>query len=64
MSDVMHGPRVFLGDRTRGETYLIAFIDDATRVIPYAAITRAGNTAAVLAGLKRALRRCGLPQRL
>ena len=36
MSDVMHGPKVRHG-RTRRKTYLIAFIDDATRVIPFAA---------------------------
>jgi putative transposase len=34
MSDVMHGPSVLVGDRTKRKTYLIAFIDDATRVIP------------------------------
>ena len=36
MSDVMHGPKVRHG-RTRRKTYLIAFIDDATRVVPFAA---------------------------
>ncbi len=36
MSDVMHGPKVLVGDRTRRKTYLIAFLDDATRVIPHA----------------------------
>jgi transposase len=40
MSDVMHGPSVGVGDRTRRKTYLIAFIDDATRVVPYAAFAR------------------------
>ena len=35
-SDVMHGPKVRDG-RTRRKTYLIAFIDDATRAIPFAA---------------------------
>ena len=34
MSDVMHGPKVADGRRRR-KTYLIAFIDDATRVIPF-----------------------------
>jgi len=33
MSDVMHGPRVTVGDRSKRKTYLIAFIDDATRVV-------------------------------
>ena len=36
MSDVMHGPKVSDGRRRR-KTFLIAFIDDATRVLPFAA---------------------------
>jgi len=64
MSDVMHGPSVFVGDRIKRKTYLIAFIDDATRVIPYAAFTLAENTAAFLPVLKQAILRRGLPQRL
>lgn len=35
MSDVMHGPSVGMpGTRQRRKTYLIAFLDDATRVVP------------------------------
>ena len=64
MSDVMHGPSVFVGDRTKRKTYLIAFIDDATRVIPYAAFTLAENTATFLPVLKQAILRRGLPERL
>jgi putative transposase len=64
MSDVMHGPSVLVGERTRRKTYLIAFIDDATRVIPYAAFALAENTAAFLPVLKQAILRRGLPQRL
>ena len=64
MSDVMHGPSVFLGDRTKRKTYLIAFLDDATRVIPYAAFTLAENTAAFLPVLKQAILRRGLAARL
>ena len=64
MSDVMHGPTVFVGDRTKRKTYLIAFIDDATRVIPYCAFALAENTRAFLPVLKQALMRRGLPQRL
>jgi len=37
MSDVIRGPSVPVGDRTRRKTYLVAFIDGATRVLPYAA---------------------------
>jgi len=64
MSDVMHGPSVLVGERTRRKTYLLAFIDDATRVIPYAAFALAENTAAFLPVLKQAILRRGLPQRL
>ena len=64
MSDVMHGPGVLVGERMKRKTYLIAFIDDATRVIPYAAFTLAENTAAFLPVLKQAILRRGLPQRL
>ncbi len=64
MSDVMHGPSVLVGDRTKRKTYLIAFIDDATRVIPYAAFALAENTRAFLPVLKQAVLRRGLVQRL
>ena len=64
MSDVMHGPRVLVGDRTKRKTYLIAFIDDATRVIPYCAFALAENTRAFLPVLKQAVLRRGLVQRL
>ena len=63
MSDVMHGPKVSDG-RRRHKTYLIAFIDDATRVIPYAAFARGENTGAFLPVFKQALIRRGLPHRL
>ena len=45
MSDVMHGPKVADGRRRR-KTFLIAFIDDATRVIPFAAFAYSENTTA------------------
>ena len=63
MSDVMHGPAVPDGRRRR-KTYLVAFIDDATRVIPYAAFAFSENTAAFLPVLRQALMRRGLPNRL
>ncbi len=64
MSDVMHGPTVFIGNRTKRKTYLIAFLDDATRVIPYAAFALSENTQAFLPVFKQALMRRGLPLRL
>lgn len=64
MSDVMHGPSVLVGERVRRKTYLIAFIDDATRVIPHAAFTLSENTRTFLPVLEQAILRRGLPQRL
>ena len=65
MSDVMHGPSVTLeGSRTRRKAYLIAFLDDATRVVPYCAFALSENTQAFLPVFKQALIRRGLPQRL
>ena len=63
MSDVMHGPKVRHG-RSRRKSYLVAFIDDATRVIPFAAFADAENVQAFLPIFKNALIRRGLPQRL
>lgn len=64
MSDVMHGPAVAVEGRTRRKTYLIAFLDDATRLVPYAAFALSENTAAFLPVFKQALMRRGLPERL
>lgn len=65
MSDVMHGPSVALpGSRVRRKTYLIAFLDDATRVVPYCAFAWSENTQAFLPVFKQALLRRGIPQRL
>jgi len=65
MSDVMHGPSVTLpGSRTRRKAYLIAFLDDATRVVPYCAFALAESTQAFLPVFKQALMRRGIPQRL
>ena len=63
MSDVMHGPKVRDGRRRR-KTFLLAFIDDATRVIPFAAFAFAENTTAFLPVFKQAIARRGLPMRL
>jgi len=62
MSDVMHGPSVAVPERRK--SYLIAFLDDATRVVPYCAFALAENTQAFLPVFKQALLRRGLPQRL
>jgi transposase InsO family protein len=64
MSDVMHGPSVVVGERVKRKTYLIAFIDDATRVIPHAAFCFSENTRSFLPVLEQAILRRGLPQKL
>ncbi len=64
MADVMHGPSVALEGKGRRKAYLIAFLDDATRVIPYAAFALSENVASCLPVFKQALLRRGLPERL
>ena len=65
MSDVMHGPTVLdPEDRRRHTTYLIALLDDATRMIPYAAFTRSETVTAFLPVFERAILRRGIPKRL
>jgi putative transposase len=63
MSDVMHGPAVTVSGKKR-KAYLIAFIDDATRVVPYAAFALSESTTAFLPVLKEAVLRRGAPRRL
>lgn len=64
MSDVMHGPAVRTEGGRKRKTYLIAFIDDASRVIPYAAFALSENTAAFMNVFKEAVLRRGIPIRL
>jgi putative transposase len=56
MCDVMHGPRVTHEGRKQ-KAYLIAFLDDATRVIPHARVQGLRGRRSVLARL-----RAGHPQ--
>lgn len=64
MSDVMHGPAIKGDGGRKRKTYLIAFIDDATRVIPYAAFAYSENTASFMEVFRQAILRRGIPQRL
>ncbi len=64
MSDVMHGPAVFTEGRKKRKTYLIAFIDDASRVIPYAEFALSEKTKDFMPVFKQAIMRRGLPKRL
>ena len=63
MSDVMYGPKLRIGNRLR-QTYLIAFIDDATRLIPFAVFALTEATTAFLPALEQSIRRRGIPKRL
>lgn len=63
MSDVMYGPKIRDAGKLR-QTYLIAFIDDATRLIPFATFTFSEGAIAYLQVLEQAVRRRGIPKRL
>jgi putative transposase len=63
MSDVMHGPAIVVAGRQR-KTYLIAIIDDATRLVPYAAFALCETASAFLTVLEQAIRRRGVPKRI
>lgn len=62
-SDAMHGPLVKVGDRKR-KTYLYAFIDDMSRLVPHAAFSLNENLASYLGALRCALLKRGLPRKL
>ena len=67
MSDVLHGPPAGCDPRDRRrrrKTYLIALLDDATRVVPHAAFAFAETAATFLPVLQQAVLRRGLPTRL
>lgn len=64
MSDVMHGPAVLVEGKKKRKTYLLALLDDATRLVPYAAFAHSENTAAFLPVLEQGVRRRGLCSRL
>lgn len=64
-SDLMHGPRLLTpGCRRGGKTYLYAFLDDASRMVPFAAFYQAENAACFHEALKQGLLRRGIPRRL
>lgn len=64
-SDLMHGPRLVVpGRRDGGKTYLYAFLDDASRMVPYAGFYGVENAACFQEAFKQALLRRGLPFRL
>ena len=62
-SDVMHGPKVMVNDRLR-KTYLIAFLDDHSRLIPYGEFFLSERLASWLSAFRQALLTRGLPRKL
>jgi putative transposase len=64
MSDVMHGPAVTTEGGRKRKTYLVGLLDDATRVVPFAAFTLSETIAAFLPVLHQAVLRRGVPRRL
>ncbi|MFV2081858.1 MAG: DDE-type integrase/transposase/recombinase [bacterium] len=62
-SDVMHGPSLLVSDRKK-KTYLIAFIDDHSRLIPHAEFYFSENLAAFMNAFEQALLKRGLPRKL
>ena len=64
-ADVMHGPRLVVpGRRERPKTYLHAFLDDASRIVPFAAFYPSESAACFGDCLKQAMLRRGVPRRL
>ena len=62
-SDVMHGPMVSVEERQR-KSYLIAFIDDHSRLIPYARFYLSERLTSFLDAFEKALLKRGLPRKL
>ncbi len=62
-TDVMHGPKVEIDGKLK-KTYLIAFIDDHSRLIPFASFYPNEQTGSFLDALKKALLFRGLPRKL
>jgi putative transposase len=62
-SDVMHGPLV-TGEPRQKKAYLIAFIDDHSRLVPYAKFYLSENLESFLDAFEKALLKRGLPRKL
>ena len=59
-SDVMHGPRLDVDGKNR-KTYLIAFIDDHSRLILHGQFYVSESTKVFMGALEQALLKRGLP---
>ena len=63
-SDVMHGPKVRDRHGRKRKTYLLALLDDATRLVPYARFAFRETAAEYLLVLKEAVQLRGCPARI
>ena len=63
-ADTMHGPRIQQANGQWRKTFLIAFIDDASRVITHAEFFYADNTENMINAFRKALFKRGKPQKL
>ena len=61
--DVMHGPSLCTRDGKRRKTYLIAILDDATRLVCHAEFYQAEDLVSLKDCLKQALLKRGVPAR-
>jgi len=62
-SDVMHGPHVLIQGKRR-KSYLIAFLDDHSRLLPHAEFYLSENLVSWLDAFRQALMTRGLPRKL
>ncbi len=62
-SDCMHGPKVDVEGRMR-KTYLLAFLDDHSRLLPHAQFYLSERLGSYLDALEQALAKRGLPRKL
>lgn len=62
-SDIMQGPKVDVNATLR-KTYLIAFLDDHSRLIPFVAFYLSGNLASFMEAFEKGRLKRGLPRKL
>lgn len=62
-SDVMHGPKVMVNQKSR-KSYLIAFLDDHSRLVVFAGFYLSENLTVFMDAFSKALAKRGLPRKL
>jgi transposase InsO family protein len=62
-SDVLHGPELRMGDKTR-KSYLIAFIDDHSRLVPHGEFYCSESLNCFLDAFRQAMLKRGVPRKL